>query len=487
MTAFPSYSTGTVSIGAGATSVVGVGTVWSGTNAKPGDTFVCDGHEVTIIDVVDTTHLQIDAWPYSAVIAGASYKIIQNSPLRFAGGTAMASVNYLVSGLNTDGLFFYVPTADSVPDPSLGNDGQYALKPSTGEAWVKTGGVWGITGILTGLANVLSFTNTTEATGAGTTYAAKFAGGVEMLKKLFVTGAVSFASTLAVAGAVSFASTLAVAGAVSLSSTLNAAGNFSVATNKFTVAAASGNTVVAGTLAVAGAGTFASTVAINAASPQLTWNKAASGGQNILFGDTGGLHRWAMLIGDTAPESGANAGSDFTLLRYTDAGAYLNVALSVVRSSGLVDITNALSVGSTATSTDRSTGALVIGNGTSGGLGVGGQVSASKFAAFSAASSAVAFDATTGTSITVANGSSQAIAISYGLLVVHEITALGNVSLWLISNAAPVLVAQQGTFYEASTTTPTAGHASVAFNGAAYAIYNNRGGSSNFYVGQYQT
>lgn len=142
MTAFPSYSTGTVAIGAAATAVIGTSTIWTGTNAKPGDTLVCAGHEVTIIDVIGTGELLIEAWPYSAVTAGSSYKIIKNSPLRFAGADAMASVNYLVSGLNTDGFFFYVPLADSEPDPSLGNDGQYALKPTTGEIWLKDGGVW---------------------------------------------------------------------------------------------------------------------------------------------------------------------------------------------------------------------------------------------------------------------------------------------------------------------------------------------------------
>jgi hypothetical protein len=51
--------------------------------------------------------------------------------------------------------------------------------------------------------------------------------------------------------------TLTASGAATLSSTANVVSDFSVATNKFTVAAASGNTVVAGTLAVTGATTMA--------------------------------------------------------------------------------------------------------------------------------------------------------------------------------------------------------------------------------------
>lgn len=45
--------------------------------------------------------------------------------------------------------------------------------------------------------------------------------------------------------------------------TLSSTGNFAVATNKFTVAASSGNTVVAGTLGVTGAASFTADVAVN--------------------------------------------------------------------------------------------------------------------------------------------------------------------------------------------------------------------------------
>lgn len=56
--------------------------------------------------------------------------------------------------------------------------------------------------------------------------------------------------------------TLAVTGAASFTSTVDSAGNFSVATNKLTVAAASGNTAIAGTLAVTGASTFTGLVTV---------------------------------------------------------------------------------------------------------------------------------------------------------------------------------------------------------------------------------
>ena len=100
----PSYSTGTVSIGAGETVIAGNGTIWSGVNARAGDDIVVAGHTVIIEDVIDPTHLAIDAWPYAAVPAGAAYKIVQRSPLRFAGGQAMADVSTLIAALNTERL-----------------------------------------------------------------------------------------------------------------------------------------------------------------------------------------------------------------------------------------------------------------------------------------------------------------------------------------------------------------------------------------------
>ena len=64
------------------------------------------------------------------------------------------------------------------------------------------------------------------------------------------TGNTSVAGTLGVTGATTLSSTLGVTGATTLSSTLGVTGDLSVNTNKFTVAATSGNTAVGGTLNV---------------------------------------------------------------------------------------------------------------------------------------------------------------------------------------------------------------------------------------------
>lgn len=71
------------------------------------------------------------------------------------------------------------------------------------------------------------------------------------------------------------AGTLAVTGASTLTGAVGVTGDFAVNTNKFTVAAASGNTVVAGTLGVTGAATLSSTLA--AGNTTITGTLAASG------------------------------------------------------------------------------------------------------------------------------------------------------------------------------------------------------------------
>src|ERR1700722_12608305 len=123
--AFPSYSTGTVSVAANGTVVTGVSTIWSGVNARPGDLLQIGDFQTIVSDVTDVTHLVIPPWGGGAQSAVA-YVIWQTSPLRFVGGQAMADVSSLIAVLNGMGTIYAV-TGDA-PDPSIGEDGQYALK-----------------------------------------------------------------------------------------------------------------------------------------------------------------------------------------------------------------------------------------------------------------------------------------------------------------------------------------------------------------------
>ena len=141
MTALSSYSTGTVTVSAGGTTVTGVSSVWSGTNVKPGDILQIGNFQSVISDVTDTTHLVIPPWGGGAQ-AGVAYKIWQVSPQRFAGAQAMGTVNELVAALEVSGFFWFVDVGLTAPDPSYGDDGQWAYQPSTGAYWLKTGGAW---------------------------------------------------------------------------------------------------------------------------------------------------------------------------------------------------------------------------------------------------------------------------------------------------------------------------------------------------------
>lgn len=149
MTALSSYSTGTVSVGAGGTTVTGAGTIWDDGSAKPGDILQVGNFQSVITDVTDATHLVIPPWGGGAQ-AGAAYKIWQVSPQRFAGAEAMATVNKLVIALDAREIPVVVGDDETEPDPSLGEEGQIAIQPSTGKVWEMSGGVWTLLGIYRG-------------------------------------------------------------------------------------------------------------------------------------------------------------------------------------------------------------------------------------------------------------------------------------------------------------------------------------------------
>jgi len=72
--------------------------------------------------------------------------------------------------------------------------------------------------------------------------------------------------------------------------------------------------------------------------PTLTMNKAASGMSNSFYADTNGSARWSISMGDSTAESGGNAGSNWSLSAYTDAGAAIGSALACTRSSALCTV-----------------------------------------------------------------------------------------------------------------------------------------------------
>lgn len=140
------YHVGTCSVGVGDTTVVGVGTLWSqSANVRQWDLISIAGGPLTpiVAGAADDTHISIPAWTGTAKSA-VTYVIYQVSPLRFVGGQAMADVDAMLQALNTDGWYRYVNPAYADPTAAglTANEGQFALKYTTGQVWIMTGGVW---------------------------------------------------------------------------------------------------------------------------------------------------------------------------------------------------------------------------------------------------------------------------------------------------------------------------------------------------------
>jgi hypothetical protein len=64
---------------------------------------------------------------------------------------------------------------------------------------------------------------------------------------------------------------------------------------------------------------------------------------------TNGLQRWALRVDGT--ESGSNAGANFAIRRYNDAGTFISALLTLTRSNGVIAITPDASTFSTGTNT----------------------------------------------------------------------------------------------------------------------------------------
>lgn len=146
-----SYSIGTVSVDANGTVVTAIGALWSQSpNARQWDMISIDsGSPVPIVSSPsDDLHLTIPTWR-GGTLANVPYVIYQVSPLRYVGGQTMADVDAMLAVLNTDGWYRYVNPAFADPTAQgiVANEGQFALKYTTGQLWIMSGGVWVLVGI----------------------------------------------------------------------------------------------------------------------------------------------------------------------------------------------------------------------------------------------------------------------------------------------------------------------------------------------------
>lgn len=85
--------------------------------------------------------------------------------------------------------------------------------------------------------------------------------------------------------------------------------------------------------------TMTGDLTIGSAAPRLNLDKTASGQGTIIYGMTAGKNRWGLQLGSNAAESGGNAGSNLNLYAYDDAGTTPMSVLSVLRSDGLITLT----------------------------------------------------------------------------------------------------------------------------------------------------
>jgi hypothetical protein len=132
-------------------------------------------------------------------------------------------------------------------------------------------------------------------------------------------------------------------GAKWIAANTSASGLGTMATQNATAVAITGGAVngtpIGGTTPAAGSFTTMSTTgAVTIAEPtgsntQLILNKAASGFADNIFGETAGVARWVLQLGNGDAESTGDAGSNFVVYPYTDAGALKTTALIINRAS----------------------------------------------------------------------------------------------------------------------------------------------------------
>ena len=76
-------------------------------------------------------------------------------------------------------------------------------------------------------------------------------------------------------------------------------------------------------------------VTLSGGIPVLTLNAGAGANTRSINGQTNGVNRWQVQPGNSTAESGSNAGSDFQIAGFTDAGAF-SFALTISRATGTV-------------------------------------------------------------------------------------------------------------------------------------------------------
>lgn len=280
-------------------------------------------------------------------------------------GTTLAS-NVITSSLTTVGTIGAGAWQGTVVTGQYGGSGV----ANTGTTFTRAGnvtfsGAFAFTGTLTGTTGVTFPTSGTLATVAGTVSS--------------ITGTANEITASASTGAV----TLSLPSALTFTGKTVTGGTFNSGAFNGTVGATSANTgaftTLTSTLAFTGAtggatSTFGGALTLASANPALTVGdgtgspairiiRSTTASNNAIYWRTASTDNWYLGSGAT----GTN--TNWQLYSYGASIAAIDVAYT----------TGAVTLNSTTTSSSTSTGALVIGNGSSGGLGVGGAIYAGGF------------------------------------------------------------------------------------------------------------
>ena len=309
-----------------------------------------------------------------------------------SGGNASLSGTLGVSGAST--LASASVTGNATVGGTLGVTGATSLSSVSTSGNASVGGTLGVTGtstlgVLSAGASTLDSASVTGNASVGGTLGVTGKStlgvvetGAATLASASVTGNATVGGTFGVTGATTLSDTLAVTGAATLSDALAVAKNFSVNTDKFTVAYSSGNTAVAGTLNVTGASTLASATVTNALSAgSATVTNAVSAGSATVTGalSAGSISTVGTLAAG-ATTLGATTATTFDASGNTTVGGTLGVTGATTLSSTL-GVTGNTTVGGTFGATGNATlgGTLAVSGNTtlSGTLGAGASTLAS--------------------------------------------------------------------------------------------------------------
>ena len=144
------YATGTASVTNGSPTVPGTGVLWL--DVVEGD-WLQIGVAVAVIDSVSTDYGTItlkDNWPGSTA-ANSAYRILKMSWLRYDPSLTQQKLREFIVGIEQAGIFLFV--SGTSPDPSLGEEGQFALKTNSNpwKLWLRENGAWVLLGTPAGL------------------------------------------------------------------------------------------------------------------------------------------------------------------------------------------------------------------------------------------------------------------------------------------------------------------------------------------------